>query len=108
MTPVRGECPNEFNSPEAADVRAATETATMSSTTHLLRLPQIIAATGMQRSTVYDAIREGRFPKPVPLGGRMVAWSSDEIAEWIDARIAARDAKPSRLPDCQNGAGGAA
>lgn len=63
---------------------------------HLLRLPQVIAQTGMQRSTIYDAIRQGRFPKPIPLGSRTVAWASDEIRAWIAARIAARDAGAGR------------
>jgi prophage regulatory protein len=30
---------------------------------------------------------EGKFPKPVQLGGYAVAWMEDEIAEWIAARI---------------------
>lgn len=62
-------------------------------TPRLLRLPAVIAQTGCQRSTIYDAIRAGTFPKPVPLGGRTVAWSSAEIQHWIADRIAARDAK---------------
>ena len=60
---------------------------------HLLRLPQVIAQTACARSTIYDAIRAGTFPRPVPLGGRTVAWSSTEVQQWIADRIAARDAK---------------
>lgn len=59
----------------------------------LLRRPEVEAMTGLARSTMNDAIRAGKFPKPVPLGSRTVAWSSDEVAEWVAARIAARDAK---------------
>ena len=62
-------------------------------TATLLRLPAVIAATGCQRSTIYDGVRAGTFPRPVPLGSRTVAWSSTEIDTWIAARIAARDAK---------------
>ncbi|MCK9365900.1 MAG: AlpA family transcriptional regulator [Metallibacterium scheffleri] len=66
----------------------------MSSTTptSLLRLPQVTAQTGCARSTIYDAIAAGRFPKPIPLGSRTVAWSSAEIEQWIAERIAVRDA----------------
>lgn len=60
---------------------------------HLLRLPDVTAATGCARSTVYDLIRAGRFPAPVPLNGRTVAWPESEISAWIAARIAARNAK---------------
>lgn len=61
-------------------------------TARLLRLPDVEAATGMRRSTVYDAVRAGKFPRPVPLGSRTVAWPEAEVAAWIAARIAARDA----------------
>lgn len=66
---------------------------TSSTPQRLLRLPQVTAQTGCARSTIYDAIAAGRFPKQVQLGSRTVAWSSDEVAEWVAARIAARDAK---------------
>jgi prophage regulatory protein len=57
----------------------------------LLRLPQVIVQTGCGRSTLYDAIRAGTFPKPVPLTTTARAWRSDEVDAWIAARIAARD-----------------
>jgi len=69
----------------------------MDNTQRLLRLPAVIAATGLQRSTIYDGIRGGTFPKPVMLGGRTVAWVGAEIEQWISARIAARDAKAGAL-----------
>jgi len=59
----------------------------------LWRLPCVIAKTGCGRTTIYDGIRAGTFPQPVPLGGRSVAWSSHEIENWIVSRIAARDAQ---------------
>lgn len=59
---------------------------------HLLRLPQIIQRTGLQRSSLYDLIRSGQFPQPVKLA-RLSAWPESEVDAWIAARIAARDAK---------------
>lgn len=61
----------------------------------LLRLPDVIHATGLKRSTIYDllAATPPRFPRPVPLTATARAWRSDEIEQWIAARIAARDAK---------------
>jgi prophage regulatory protein len=49
-------------------------------------------ATGESRSTIYKRISEGEFPKPVKLGAKSVGWPEDEVAAYIDARIAARDA----------------
>ena len=57
----------------------------------ILRLPQVEEATGESRSTIYKRISEGEFPKPVKLGAKAVGWVEDEIAEYNERRIAARD-----------------
>lgn len=63
---------------------------TISTPQRLLRLPKIIDQTGHARSSIYDGIRDGTFPKPVRLCGRSVAWVESEIAGWIAARIAGK------------------
>jgi prophage regulatory protein len=55
--------------------------------TRLIRLPEVQHRVGLGRSTIYRWMSEGKFPKPVQLGGYAVAWMEDEIAEWIAARI---------------------
>jgi prophage regulatory protein len=35
----------------------------------------------------------GRFPKPVPIAARRVAFFQDEIDAWLARRVAERDAK---------------
>ncbi len=57
----------------------------------LLKLKDVMHLTGLGRSTVYKYISERRFPKPVVLGERNVAWVEDEIQEWIMEKIAQRD-----------------
>ncbi len=52
-----------------------------------LRIKQVIAATGMSRSWIYDAIRRGDFPAPISLGARAVAWDSAAVAEWQECRL---------------------
>ncbi|MUV15438.1 helix-turn-helix transcriptional regulator [Noviluteimonas gilva] len=59
----------------------------------LLRLPQVKARTGLSRSEIYRRISSGDFPAPVKLGERASAWPENEVTEWCEARIAARDAK---------------
>ena len=56
----------------------------------LIRLPEVIRQTGLARSSIYDGIRTGAFPKPVPLCGRNVAWVELEVGRWIAGRIEAR------------------
>ena len=54
----------------------------------ILRLPEVMARTGLSRSTIYVRLEQGRFPKPIPLGGRAVGWIESEIDAWIRDRIA--------------------
>lgn len=52
-----------------------------------LRLKQVKILTGLSRSWIYEAIRRGDFPPPIPLGARAVAWTSTSIAAWQAKRI---------------------
>ena len=54
-----------------------------------LRLPEVLARTGLSRSTIYVRLGQGRFPRPVSLGARAVGWIESEVDEWIRARIVA-------------------
>lgn len=54
---------------------------------HFLRLKQVLALTGMSRSWIYEAISRGKFPSPITLSARAVAWDSAAIAEWQEQRI---------------------
>ena len=54
----------------------------------ILRLPQVVQATGLARSTIYLRIDQGLLPKPISLGGKAVGWPLDDIIKIISARIA--------------------
>jgi len=54
-----------------------------------LRLPEVLARTGLSRSTIYVRLEQGRFPRPVSLGSRAVGWIEAEVDEWMCERIAA-------------------
>jgi prophage regulatory protein len=54
----------------------------------LLRLPAVLERVGLGRTAVYDAVAAGRFPAPIKLGRRCVAWPSDAIDQWVRDRIA--------------------
>jgi prophage regulatory protein len=59
-------------------------------THHILRLPNVKAATGLSRSTLYLRIAHGLFTHPVSLGGRAVGWPALEVASLNAARIAGK------------------
>jgi prophage regulatory protein len=64
-----------------------------------LRRPDVSRATGLPRSSIYERVAAGTFPKPVPLGdGRAVAWIEAEIIDWQKDRVAARDGKAKAGP----------
>lgn len=57
----------------------------------IIRLREVISATGLGRSTIYKLMGTHEFPQTVPLVGRSVGWVESEIQEWIQAKIVLRD-----------------
>ncbi|WP_028537346.1 helix-turn-helix transcriptional regulator [Paludibacterium yongneupense] len=55
-----------------------------------LRLPEVLNQIEMSRSSMYDAIKRDDLPALIPLGGKSVAWLSNEIETWKASRVAAR------------------
>ena len=54
----------------------------------LLRIPEVLARTGLSRSRLYA---EPTFPRSVKIGERAVAWVEDEVSAWVEDRIAKRE-----------------
>ena len=55
-------------------------------TTRMIRLAELLARTGLSRSTLYRLEAEGQFPRRVKLGKRSVAWRESQLVEWIESR----------------------
>lgn len=53
----------------------------------ILRRKQVEARTGLSRSTIYQRMAEGKFPKAVSLGPRAVGWIEGEISDWLSAQV---------------------
>lgn len=66
----------------------------------LLRRSEVEARTGLARATIYNMVRTGKFPAPIPLteSGRAVGWLESDVNEYLQNRINAARA---------NSAGGA-
>ena len=64
--------------------------------TKLLRLPEVEVRCGLKKSAIYQGVKEDTFPVPVRLGGKAVAWRSDEIQQWIDNRPRINDKEESK------------
>ena len=54
----------------------------------MLRRREVEARTGLARSTIYDWIRSGHFPRPISLGSRAVRWQEHDIEQWSADQVA--------------------
>ena len=55
----------------------------------LLMCEAVMARTGLAKSTLYAAIREGKFPAPLKLGARCARWHSASVEAWLAAQLGA-------------------
>ncbi|MGA2897233.1 MAG: AlpA family transcriptional regulator [Acidobacteriaceae bacterium] len=53
----------------------------------ILRLPQVKIRVGLSRSSIYLAVSQGKFPRPVSLGARAVGWLEAEVDTWLSQRV---------------------
>ena len=58
----------------------------------ILRRPAVESMTGLSRSTIYQNMQIGMFPKPIRLGAKAVGWLESEVNDWIEARTTDRNA----------------
>lgn len=57
----------------------------------LLTRKEVEAITRMSRSTIYHAMTNSDFPKPIKkASGRGVVWLQNELEEWIEKRMSNR------------------
>lgn len=57
-----------------------------SATDRLLRLPEVIHRVGLSRTTIYSLIATGEFPRQIVIGPRAVAWSQQELEDWMTSK----------------------
>ncbi|MEA3715952.1 AlpA family transcriptional regulator [Enterobacter hormaechei] len=54
----------------------------------LIRLPEASRRTGYGKAWIYKLIAQNRFPQPIKIGSRAIAFVESEIDEWVNKRIA--------------------
>lgn len=55
----------------------------------IIDMERVIAKTTLGRSSVYAYVKAGKFPPPIQVGARHVAWLEEEVDAWVKERIAA-------------------
>ena len=63
----------------------------------MLRPPEVMARTGLSRTTIWRHVRAGTFPAPLVLGKASIGWPESAIKKWLDSRP--RRTYSSEAPD---------
>lgn len=78
---------NENLNEETKNSNSITENKSMEAKTledvKLLRLEDVVNIVFYSRSSIYRLMDEGKFPKPVRIGGRSVFWVQSEIIDFM-------------------------
>jgi prophage regulatory protein len=53
----------------------------------MLRRKEVENRTGLKRSTIYEKLANGTFPKPVRIGAKVVCWPEHEIEAWLQEQV---------------------
>lgn len=66
--------------------------------TRVIKLPEMSKRIGYARASIYAKLDpkntqyDPLMPRPISLGGRAVGWIEAEVEEWLQGRIALRNA----------------
>lgn len=54
---------------------------------NFLSLGRVKQTTSLSKTTIYRLIGENKFPRPVRLSERRVAWRDADVSEWMIGRV---------------------
>lgn len=52
----------------------------------LVRLSEVSDVTTLSKASIYRLLKGGRFPTPVRIGERRVAWKLSDVMSWVEQR----------------------
>ena len=52
----------------------------------IIRLPEVVAISGLSRSRIYELEKKGRFPARRKLSDRASGWLESEVVDWVQSR----------------------
>ncbi|BBP44555.1 helix-turn-helix transcriptional regulator [Thiosulfativibrio zosterae] len=55
----------------------------------ILRMPKVTDKIGLKKSSIYQLIKDGKFPKPIQLTANAVGWYEHEVDAWLESRVRA-------------------
>ena len=57
------------------------------SRSRLIRLQEVLERVPLSRTSIYNWINAGTFPRPIKIGPRSVAWLESAVDEWIANKV---------------------
>lgn len=57
----------------------------------VLRIRETSYKVGLSKTSVYESVKKGTFPKPLRLSERSSGWLESELNQWLEERAAARE-----------------
>lgn len=63
----------------------------------LICLLNVMKLTCLSKTSIYELMQDGRFPKNIKIGSRTSRWIESEVVEWVEIR------KLERLVLCYSG-----
>lgn len=53
----------------------------------LIRMSEVETLTGLGKTSIYELMKAGKFPRSIRLHARLVAWPETTVLSWIQSRI---------------------
>lgn len=53
----------------------------------LIRIHDVTDKTGLSRTTIYQLMKDGSFPKQIKLSSRCAVWPESAVLQWVQDRI---------------------
>ena len=63
------------------------ERVAMSTENRIVRMPEIMRRTGFGRSSIYNLIKQGKFPPLIKIGARASGISSEVLDAWVNEKL---------------------
>lgn len=52
-----------------------------------MRLPEVMKMTGLSRSSIYQLMKDGKFPKSIRISERTTVWVYAEVQTWMQVQM---------------------
>lgn len=53
----------------------------------LIRMSEVETLTGLGKTSIYELMKAGKFPRSIRLHARLVAWPETAVLSWVQSRI---------------------